>query len=69
MNVKFQYNESIITIQETSLCTVKFTDGVETDYSTNIIAENMWEQCGNEGNNFQLIKELSKTNHMESNDL
>ena len=48
---------------------VKFTDDVETEYSDNIIAENMWEQCGNEGKHFQLMKELSKNNHIESNHL
>ena len=69
MNLKCHYNENKIPILDTSLYTVKFTNGVETENSANIIAENMWEQCGNEGNHFQLMKELSKKNHMESNHL
>ena len=60
MNLKIPYNENLITILDTSLYKVKSTDGVETEYSANITSENMWEQCGNEGNHFQLMEELSK---------
>ena len=38
-------NETLIL--NTSLYTVKFTDITEAEYSANIIAENMWEQCDN----------------------
>ena len=39
---------------------------METEYSANIIAENMREQCGNEGNHFQLKKEKKVLNSSDS---
>ena len=47
-------NETLIL--NTSLYTVKFTDNVEAEYSSNIIAENMWEQCDNVVNQVQLTE-------------
>ena len=47
-------------ILNTSLFTVKFTDGVEAEYSANIIAEKMWEQCENIVNQVQLTDDNFK---------
>ena len=47
-------NETLI--MNTSLYTVKFTAGVEVEYSDNIIAENMWAQCDNVVNQVQLTE-------------
>ena len=51
-------NETLIL--NTSLFTVKFTDGVEAEYSENIIAENVWEHCENIFNQVQLTKDNFK---------
>ena len=48
-------NETLIL--NTSLYTVKFIDGVEAEYSANIIAENMWSYCENFVNQVQLTEE------------
>ena len=48
-------NETLIL--NTSLYTVKFSDGVEAEYSENIIAENMWSQCDNVVNQLQLLED------------
>ena len=53
-------NETLIL--NTSLYTVKFTDGMEAEYSANIIAENMWAQCENFVNQVQLTKDNFKHN-------
>ena len=47
-------NETLIL--NTSLYTVKFTDGVEAEYSANIIAENVWAHCENVVNQVELTK-------------
>ena len=47
-------------ILNTSLFTVKFTDGVEADYSDNIIAEIVWANCENVVNQVQLAKDNFK---------
>ena len=52
-------NETLIL--NTSLYTVKFTDITEAEYSANIIAENMWEQCDNVVNQVQLTEDVFKT--------
>ena len=51
-------NETLIL--NTSLYTVKFTDVMEAEYSTNIIAENVWENCENVVNQVQLKKDNFK---------
>ena len=51
-------NETLIL--NTSLYTVKFTYGVEAEYSANIIAEKMWAQCDNVVNQVQLTKDNYK---------
>ena len=43
-------------ILNTSLYTVKFTDGVEAEYSANIIAEKVWAHCENVVNQVKLTK-------------
>ena len=45
-------NETLIL--NTILYTVKFTGDMEAEYSTNMIAENMWAQCENVVNQVQL---------------
>ena len=47
-------------ILNTSLYTVKFTNGVEAEYSDNIIAENVWAHCENVVNQVQLTKDNFK---------
>ena len=47
-------------ILNTSLFTVKFIDGVEAEYSANIIAENVWAHCENIVNQVQLPKDNFK---------
>jgi hypothetical protein len=42
-------------ILETQMYTVEFADGAEAKYSTNVIAENMWDQCDIDGNQYQLL--------------
>ena len=37
---------------------VEFPDGQTTEYSANIIAENMYAQCDTEGNQYLLLKEI-----------
>ena len=37
---------------------VEFPDGLEAEYSANIIAENMWTQCDVEGNEYQLMESI-----------
>ena len=44
-------------ILNTSLFTVKFTDGVEAEYSANIIEENVWAHYENIFNQVQLTKD------------
>ena len=51
-------NETLIL--NTSLFTVKFTDGMEAEYSDNIIAENVWAQCENVVNQVQLKEDNLK---------
>ena len=51
-------NETLIL--NTSLYTVKFTDVMEAEYSTNITAENMWAQCENVVNQVQLKEDNFK---------
>ena len=53
-------NETLIL--NTSLYTVKFTDGVEAEYSDNIIAENVWAHCENVVNQVQLAEDNFKHN-------
>ena len=53
-------NETLIL--NTSLFTVKFTDGVEAEYSDNIIAENVWAHCENVVNQFQPADDNFKHN-------
>jgi len=38
---------------------IEFTDGTEQNYMANIIAENMYAQVDSEGNQFQLLQEIS----------
>ena len=52
-------NETLIL--NTSLYTVKFTDITEAEYSANIIAENMWEQCDNVVDQVQLTEDVFQT--------
>ena len=47
-------------ILNTSLYTVKFTEGVEAEYSENIIAENVWANCENIVNQVQLVEDNFK---------
>ena len=49
-------------ILNTSLYTVKFTNGVEAEYSDNIISENVWANCENVVNQVQLTKDNFKHN-------
>ena len=49
-------------ILNTSLYTVKFTDGVEAEYSDNIISENVWAHCENVVNQVQLAEDNFKHN-------
>ena len=51
-------NETLIL--NTSLYTVKFTVRVDAEYSSNITAENMWEQCENAVNQVQIIEDNFK---------
>ena len=44
---KFHYDVNQILILNTRQYIVKFADGVEAEYSANIISENIWEQCDN----------------------
>ena len=37
---------------------IEFPDGQTTEYSANIIAENMYVQCDTEGNQYLLLKEI-----------
>ena len=53
-------NETLIL--NTSLFTVKFTDGVEAEYSANTIAENVWAPGENIVNQVQLTKDNFKHN-------
>ena len=41
---------------------IKFTDGTSERYAVNIIAENMFAQVDEEGNQFQILSEI--TDHM-----
>ena len=47
-------------IMNTILYTVKFTVFMEAEYSANIIAENMQEQCDNVFNQVQLMEDHLK---------
>ena len=47
-------------ILNTSLYKVKFTNGVEAEYSDNMIAENVWENCENVVNQVKLKKDNFK---------
>ena len=47
-------------ILNTSLYDFKFTEGVEVEYSTNIIAEKFWSQCDNGVRKSQLLEEFFK---------
>ena len=47
-------------ILNTSQYTVKFTEVMEAEYSSNIIAENMWAQCDNVVNQVQLTEDNLK---------
>ena len=51
-------NETLIL--NTSLYTVKFTDVMEAEYSAYNIAENIWAQCENVVNQFQLKEDNFK---------
>ena len=37
---------------------VELPDGLESKYSANIIAENMWTQCDVKGNEYQLMESI-----------
>ncbi len=45
-------------ILDTRLYTLEFANGVEAEYSANVIAENMWAQCDIEGNQYQLLEAI-----------
>ena len=47
-----------ISILNTILCKVKFSYGVETEYSANIIADKIWAQCNNVVRQFELTEEV-----------
>ena len=47
-------------VLNTSLYTVKFIDGVEAEYSANIIVENVWAHCENIVNQVQLVEDNFK---------
>jgi hypothetical protein len=42
-------------ILDTRVYTLEFENGVEAEYSANVIAENMWAQCDVDGNQYQLL--------------
>ena len=43
-------------MMETREYIVEFSDGLEAEYSANMIAENMWTQCDVEGNEYLLME-------------
>jgi hypothetical protein len=43
---------------DTRVYVVRFHDGREAEYSTNVIAENMLSMCDEEGNQFLLLKHI-----------
>ena len=45
-------------ILDTRTYEVEFPDGQTTEYSANIIVENMYAQCDTEGNQYLLLKEI-----------
>jgi hypothetical protein len=45
-------------ILDTHTYEVEFPDGQVTEYSVNIIAENMYTQCDTEGNQYLLLDEI-----------
>ena len=51
-------NEALIL--NTSLYIVRFSYGVEAEYSANIIVENMWAQCDNIFNQVHLTEDNLK---------
>jgi hypothetical protein len=45
-------------ILDAQLCMLDFQDGVEAEHSANVIAENMWAQCGINDNQCQLMEAI-----------
>ena len=45
-------------ILDTRIYEVEFPDGEVNEYSANVIAENMWSQCDDEGNQFLLLDSI-----------
>jgi hypothetical protein len=45
-------------IPDTRLYNVEFPDGRSEEYTANIIAENMYAQCDEEGNQFLMLQDI-----------
>ena len=46
-------------ILDTRIYTFKFPDGAEMEYTANVIAENMWDQCDIDGNQMLLMDAIA----------
>ena len=46
-------------ILDTRIYTFKFPDGAEMEYTANVIAENMWDQCDIDGNQMLLMEAIA----------